>query len=303
MPHPSCESPFWKDPAGFLQNFTFSYNPLCPEAIWNLLARLGLIGIVVGLLGLPVCGVTSMSIAILFAAVVAFIIVYSTPTPPPRSRNEILVNTMNEVQLTPMFSAEQFVDKATSGAKLQRGGATMMGKKPGMEGFVSHTSEGSVRKAALGSRATEGFVSASPPIISRVVGIEANLPFEEAAPYSGPALPDYTPPSARNLFMNVLIDEYKYNPDRPAAAPVTDPLVKQTMDDYFRVQWFSDPTDVFGKSQNQRQFVTQPSTSIPNDRESYQNWLYKIPGKTCKEGGRYCTTQGSAGGQVVWLGE
>jgi hypothetical protein len=281
MPHSSCESPFWKDPAGFLQNFSFSYNPLCPEAIWNLLARLGLIGIVVGLLGLPVCGVTSMSVAILFAAVVAFVIVYSTPTPPPRSRNEILANTMNEVQLTPMFSAEQFVDRATSGAKLQKGSATVMGKKPGVEGFVS----------------------ASPPIISRVVGIEANLPFEEAAPYSGPALPDYTPPSARNLFMNVLIDEYKYNPDRPAAAPVTDPLVKQTMDDYFRVQWFSDPTDVFGKNQSQRQFVTQPSTSIPNDRESYQNWLYKIPGKTCKEGGRYCTTQGSAGGPVVWLGE
>ena len=84
---------------------------------------------------------------------------------------------------------------------------------------------------------------------------------------------------------------------------MTDPIVKQAFDDYFRVQWFSDPTDVFGKSQSQRQFVTQPSTSIPNDRESYQNWLYKIPGKTCKEGGAYCTTQGSAGGPVVWLGE
>ena len=84
----------------------------------------------------------------------------------------------------------------------------------------------------------------------------------DAFPYSGPALPDYTPPTSRNLFMNVLLDEIKYNPGRPEAAPVDNPTVKQTMDDYFRVQWFSDPTDVFGKNQSQRQFVTQPSTRV-----------------------------------------
>jgi hypothetical protein len=134
------------------------------------------------------------------------------------------------------------------------------------------------------------------------VGVDSALPYNDAAPYSGPALPDFTPPSAKNLFMNVLLDEYKYNPDRPPAAPVDDPVVKQAMDDFYRVQWFSDPTDIFGKSQGQRQFVTQPSTSVPNDRKSFQDWLYKIPGKTCKEGGQYCTTEGSAGVPQVWLG-
>jgi hypothetical protein len=233
--------------------------------------------LVVGLLGVPVCGATSLSVAILFAAVVAFVIVYSTPTPAPKSKRDILLDTMNEVQLTSMFSAERFEDKAAGGAKLQKPATAA---KPAVK---------------------EGFVAASPPIISRVVGVEANLPFEEAAPYSGPALPDYTPPSARNLFMNVLIDEYKYNPDRPAAAPVTDPLVKQTLDDYFRVQWFSDPTDVFGKNQSQRQFVTQPSTTVPNDQGSFADWLYKIPGKTCKEGGREACLAGTDGGPVPWL--
>jgi hypothetical protein len=149
----------------------------------------------------------------------------------------------------------------------------------------------------------EGFTAYSPPTVSRIVGVNASPFIEEAAPYSGPALPDYTPPSSRNLFMNVLLDEYKYNPDRPPAAPVNDAVVKQAMDDYFRVQWFSDPTDVFGKTQNQRQFVTQPSTSVPNDQKSFQEWLYKIPGKTCKEGGQYCTDQGSAGVQYTWMGE
>ena len=138
--------------------------------------------------------------------------------------------------------------------------------------------------------------------VTRVTGLESVNPYPDSAPYSGPALPEYTPPKARNMFMNVLLDEYKYNPDRAAAAPVDDPVVKQTFDDYFKIQWFSDPTDIFGKTQSQRQFITQPSTSVPNDRKSFQDWLYKIPGKTCKEGG-FCTNQGSAGGPVVWLGE
>jgi hypothetical protein len=112
---------------------------------------------------------------------------------------------------------------------------------------------------------------------------------------------DKTMPSPRNPFMNVLIDEIKYNPGRSEAASVTDAGVKSTMDDYFRVNWFSDPTDVFGKSQNQRQFVTMPSTTIPNDRESLQNWLYKIPGKTCKEGGREACVGGSEGSAIPWL--
>jgi len=110
-----------------------------------------------------------------------------------------------------------------------------------------------------------------------------------------------TLPSPRNPFMNVLIDEIKYNPMRPEAKSVEDPVVKSTMDDFFRVNWFSDPTDVFGKSQGQRQFITMPSTTIPNDRESLQNWLYKIPGKTCKEGGREACVGGTQGGAVPWL--
>ena len=121
--------------------------------------------------------------------------------------------------------------------------------------------------------------------------------------YSGPALPDYTPPTARNLFMNVLLDEIKYNPDRPSAAPVDDPTVKQTFDDYFRIQWFSDPTDVFGKNQSQRQFVTQPSTTVPNDQGAFADWLYRIPGKTCKEGGREACLAGTDGGPIPWLNQ
>lgn len=130
----------------------------------------------------------------------------------------------------------------------------------------------------------------------------------EVKPVESRAFPDVigqssteTRPNAKNPFMNVLLDEIQYNPTRGAAASVSDPDVSTTLDDYFRVQWVSDPTDVYGKSQSQRQFYTMPSTSVPNDQGSYQNWLYRIPGKTCKEGNRDACVPGTNGGSVPWL--
>ena len=114
-------------------------------------------------------------------------------------------------------------------------------------------------------------------------------------------VPSKTESTARNPFMNVLIDEIKYNPTRPPAANSSSLNNKLLLDDFFRVQFTSDPTDVFGKTQSQRQFITMPSTTVPNDQASYQDWLYKIPGKTCKEGGREACLPGTDGGKIPWL--
>lgn len=76
---------------------------------------------------------------------------------------------------------------------------------------------------------------------------------------------------------------------------------KSELDNFFRVQWYSDPTDVFGKSQDQRMFITQPVTTVPNDQESYQNWLYKIPGDSCKQGGAKNCHAGTNGSAIPWL--
>jgi hypothetical protein len=110
-----------------------------------------------------------------------------------------------------------------------------------------------------------------------------------------------TRPNARNPFMNVLLDELTYNPNKPPADSVLNPLTNIILDDFFRVQWNSDPTDVFGRSQGQRQFYTTPSTSIPNDVGSYMNWLYLIPGKTCKQGGSDACVPGTQGAAIPWL--
>jgi hypothetical protein len=113
--------------------------------------------------------------------------------------------------------------------------------------------------------------------------------------------PQYTMPSKENPFMNVLISEIKYNPNRPPAADITKADMGDSLDSFFRVQWASDPTDVFGRTQSQRQFIAMPSTSIPNDQGSFMNWLYKIPGKTCKEGGKEACFPGTDGAVVPWL--
>ncbi len=118
--------------------------------------------------------------------------------------------------------------------------------------------------------------------------------------YFQPA-PRQTESTARNPFMNVLLDEIKYNPTRPPAGNLSSVDNKMLLDDFFRVQFTSDPTDVFGKTQSQRQFITMPSTTVPNDQGSFQDWLYKIPGKTCKEGGREACLPGTDGGKVPWL--
>jgi len=112
-----------------------------------------------------------------------------------------------------------------------------------------------------------------------------------------------TQPTSANPFMNVLIDELKYNPKRPAAKSVLDPLVQTTLNDFYKTEFYADPTDVFGKNQGQRQWVTMPSTSIPNDVDSYQKWLYRIPFKTCKEGNSAACLPGTDGGALPWLNE
>jgi hypothetical protein len=105
----------------------------------------------------------------------------------------------------------------------------------------------------------------------------------------------------RNPFNNVLVDEYANSPTRERAADITTTESKVALDAMFRTQWYSDPTDVFGKTQSQRIFITNPVTTIPNDQGSYQDWLYKIPGKTCKEGNPEACYGGTEGAVMPWL--
>jgi hypothetical protein len=280
----SCELPFWKDPAILIRDFTLSYEADCDVSKWNFTGRLFIIALLLGLIGMPFAKMSGFIIAIAFASIISLIII-STGTCTRKKQVTFELPAVIHENFADMKTPDRFIRSMNRSAHEALPLADRIVPKPAKK---------------------EGFQNVGPAsgtIVSDIYGVEAELPYNDAAPYNGPALPDSLLPTAKNLFMNVLLDEYKYNPTRPAAAPVSDPLVKQTLDDYFRVQWFSDPTDVFGKNQGQRQFVTQPSTSIPNDRESYQNWLYKIPGKTCKEGGRDACYPATSGSPVTWLNQ
>ena len=93
-----------------------------------------------------------------------------------------------------------------------------------------------------------------------------------------------TEPTAANPFMNLLVSEYSMDPTRPPAASVQSVAVRSEIDQFFETMFAADPGDVFGKTQSQRMWVAQPVSTVPNDQESYQNWLYRVPGRTCKEG-------------------
>ena len=150
-------------------------------------------------------------------------------------------------------------------------------------------------RRAVETRAKEGFEA----------NIRPDLKEANAFPYiaTSPAATIVTRPTAANPFMNVLLDELKYNPTRAPADAIGDPTNRVNLDDYFRVQWTSDPTDVFGRSQSQRQFYTMPSTSVPNDQGSFQNWLYLVPGKSCKEGNRDACYPATNPGSIPWLSQ
>ena len=108
-----------------------------------------------------------------------------------------------------------------------------------------------------------------------------------------------TEPTAANPFMNVLLTEIGDNPIRPPAE--NGEFLKRQFSNVFQDRVYGDPGDVFQKTQNQRTWAVQPITSIPNDQESFQNWLYRIPGRTCKEGNASVCTSATEGGQLTWL--
>jgi hypothetical protein len=149
---------------------------------------------------------------------------------------------------------------------------------------------GSVREGFLGflfGADTEGFDGG---YAERIVENPTEHDVVTGAQVGGRYIPDVigeqgrTNPTAANPFMNILISEISDNPYRKPAADVQGVAVRAELDDYFNTMFARDPGDVFNRTQSQRQWVTMPSTTVPNDQESFANWLYRAPGRTYKEG-------------------
>lgn len=93
-----------------------------------------------------------------------------------------------------------------------------------------------------------------------------------------------TVPTIDNPMMNInLITDPK---DKPAACPPNKMIqteVKKKLDE----RLFKDVGDIYDNSNNQRQFFTTPSTTIPNEQTQFAKWCFQT-GPTCKERSEYC---------------
>ena len=89
-------------------------------------------------------------------------------------------------------------------------------------------------------------------------------------------------PTPDNPFMNVLMSDYKDNPTRASACKLQG-RAKNEAKRYFDRNLYRDVDDIFQKNASDRQWYTNPSTTIPNDASGFAQWLYGTP-PTCKEG-------------------
>ena len=294
-----CEQPFWRDPMILFRHFTLEYRPTCSHSPFNFTARLVLLSLFVGIIGSLWGGLSLLMVGLVFGLLTAMVIIMTTPmNNEKRDRRDAQYSERN-AQRSEKRSKRESDNWHTLPFQAVVNPHTHVKVHPHHEKQMAQQAQ---QQAQQQQQVTEHFVNGgADPRSVQPTASPIGMAAIDAFPYSGCALPDHTPPTSRNPFMNILLDDIKYHPQRPAASPVDHPDVAQTMDDYFRIQWFSDPTDVFGKNQGQRQFITQPSTTVPNDQGSFADWLYKIPGKTCKEGGRAACKSGSDGGLLPWL--
>ena len=86
-------------------------------------------------------------------------------------------------------------------------------------------------------------------------------------------------PNKNNPYMNVLVSDYSARPERPPAC--TD--AKDKIEDNFNIHLYRNVNDIWNKNNSQRQFYTNPATTIPNDRDSFMKWCWKTTA-VCKDG-------------------
>jgi hypothetical protein len=89
-------------------------------------------------------------------------------------------------------------------------------------------------------------------------------------------------PSNDNPFMNPSIIDYKNSNNNIKACPIDNKTIKDNINNFFKEKVYKDINDIYERNFSERQFYTVPSTTIPNDRQSYEKWLY-YRDKTCKE--------------------
>jgi len=83
-------------------------------------------------------------------------------------------------------------------------------------------------------------------------------------------------PTKQNPFMNVMMNDITNFPNRPKACNISKPAIKEEVDSFFDEDLPRELSDVYHKNASDRQFFTMPNTTIPNNVDSFTNFVYKI---------------------------
>lgn len=103
---------------------------------------------------------------------------------------------------------------------------------------------------------------------------------DDPNPFIPSEQPVCIPPTRNNPFMNVMLNEYVDNPTRPPACEYED--VHEEVENNFHYNLYQDLGDnMWEKNNSQRQFYTNPNTTIPNEQGKFARACF-LTGPTCK---------------------
>lgn len=107
----------------------------------------------------------------------------------------------------------------------------------------------------------------------------------------------FTIPTKKNPAMNILMDEYKYNPKRPQAAPIYNDQIKKEVNENAKNEnkkLYRNLGDNILYENSMHNFYTMPNTKIPNNQKDFALFCYgNMP--SCKEGDSLQCTKNNAG--------
>jgi hypothetical protein len=145
--------------------------------------------------------------------------------------------------------------------------------------YAMHVSSTSSRPAAANSAANS---VKSPRNYSSDSNSDSNLQHPKQHPKNQHNKDDAcTIPTRNNPFMNVLQSDYTSRPQRGPACDIQDQETLTRAEALFGSGVVRDSDDIFHRRTSSRAFVTNPSTTIPNDQTAFARWLYGSE-PTCK---------------------
>lgn len=90
-------------------------------------------------------------------------------------------------------------------------------------------------------------------------------------------------PTRENPFMNILVTDYVNHPHRKPACSLLNREIQSEVRDLYNDRLYLEVDDIWEKRNGQREFITQPNTTIPNDQEGFARWLFDNPNHSCRE--------------------